>query len=314
MGARLTNSKAFADASIEKKDFNSKYTLGQTIGQGSFGKILEAQQCTTFRTVAIKFIKKKSVDHYLNFEGHILPSEVVFLQTANHPNIISLVDLYEFNNRYALVMERPLASMDLWKFVNKYGPQNDSVVSFVTHQILKTMLYLHQCEIFHRDLKSGNILIDCYSYNIKVIDFGCSCIIDKDVFSGHYGTPEFCPPEWFNKPCYRPEPTNIWAIGIITYEMLTGGIPFNSPQEVMSCRLSFPDHVSHSAKDFVRSCLKLQEHDRFSYHEALAHQLITEEPSPDENSRILDESTYSKCSAYTVVENPTARCSSISHL
>lgn len=289
--------------SSDKREFKSKYTLGKSLGSGSYGTIVEATQISTFRTVAVKYVKRKNVENMLKIQKQNLPAEAVFLSSLDHRNIISLIDLYEFPNKFALVMERPLASMDIHDFVTKCGPQNDTVSSFITQQLLSVCQYLDNNLIFHRDIKSENVLVNVYDYNIKLIDFGSATYANRDVFYGNYGTPAFSPPEWISNSGYRPEPTTVWSCGVVLFELLTASLPFYDEEHVKRATLFFPDSVSYSARDLLRKMLKKDEQDRSTFEEALEHPFITVTGEYSEDQRVLDGSIYSKCSAYTIFEN-----------
>ena len=86
------------------------------------------------------------------------------------------------------------------------------------------------------------------------------------------------------------------------YESLTGTVPFTSEDDVIRANLFFPDLVSRSARHIMRGMMQRDAEDRLTFKEALGHPYITDD-SPEENDRILDESTYSRCSAYTIYEN-----------
>ena len=294
---RLLNSQ-------DKKDFLSKYTLGQPLGSGTFGQIVEATEKFTFRTVAVKYVKRKEVESLMTVEEKKLPSEAVLLNTLDHTNIISLVDLYEFKSKFVLVLERPLASMDLGAFVQKYGPQNDEVGSYIADQLLTACSYLNHHLIFHRDIKCENILINFYTYHLKIIDFGTAVYDTQDEYYGKHGTPAFAPPEWLLGAPYTPEPTTIWSCGVVLFETLAGTLPFTSEDDVIRAKLFFPDLVSRSARHLIRGMMQRDPEDRMTFEEALHHPYIPlTEDCPEENERVLDDSTYSRCSAYTIYEN-----------
>ena len=307
LSSKLTKfrSKLSCSSSFEKNDFKSKYTLGKVLGKGTFGSIVEATQRHSHNTVAVKFIKKKNVESFAELNNQLLPAEALFLNHIDHPNVISLIDLFQFNSKFALVLERPLASLDLGEFIHQYGPQNSLVSSHIANQLISVYAFLHSSLIFHRDTKSENILINYYNYQIKIIDFGSSCWIDREDFSGSFGTPAFSPPEWLIGSHYQPEPTTIWAIGVVMFEVISGSLPFSTEHHVLKGTLTFPDHVSPIAKDFLRSILQLEPSDRPTYSEISSHQFLDQD-LPDENDRVLDTSTYSKCSSYTIMENPNA--------
>eukprot|EP00116_Pleurobrachia_bachei_P006758 sb/3467020/ len=289
--------------SSDKSDFLSKYTLGRTIGSGSFGKILEATESFTFRTVAVKYISKKDVETMMDVNKQSLPAEAVILDTLDHPNIISLVDLFVFKKKFALVLERPLASMDLSAFLTHLGPQNDETCSYIAQQLLSAVDYLDQNLIFHRDIKSENLLINTYTNEIKLIDFGSSTYANRDVFTGAYGTPAFAPPEWIMETGYRAEPTTIWSCGVVLFEVLTARLPFTSEEDVIRGPLTFPDLISRPARDFLKRMLQKKDWERITISDALRHPYVSEGGKPEEYTRILDDTVYSRCSAFTVLEN-----------
>ena len=300
------NSSSFLRSS-DKQHFLSRYTLGQTLGSGSFGTILEATDRYTFTTVAVKYIKKKNIEKEVMVDGKNLPSEAVMLDSLSHPNIVSLVDLYQFKSKWALVLERPLASMDIHAFVSKYGPQNDQVGAYIGRQLLETCQYLNNHDIFHRDIKSENILINYYNYHIKVIDFGTATCIDREVFYGKDGTPAFSPPEWISQSGYRAEPTTVWSCAVVLYEVLTGALPFSSYLNISRGQVVFPDMVARAARDLLRGMFLVDDQARFTLEIALEHEFLMDEELPLENDRELDTSTYSRCSAYLVFENTSQR-------
>ena len=291
--------------SNDRKEFKSKYSLGKTLGSGSYGKIVEATQVSTFRTVAVKMIKRKNVETIMKVQNRKIPAEAVFLNALDHHNIISLVDIYEFKNKFALVLERPLASMDIHEFVSKYGPQNNAVASSIGKQLLSACNYMDQNLIFHRDIKSENILVNVYNYQLKIADFGSATYANQDVYYGTYGTPAFSPPQWIDNTGYQPEPTTIWSCGVVLFEVMTEALPFIEEDHVKRATIFFPDLVSHSARDLIRKMLKREEQDRVTFVEALEHPFLSAFGEVV-NDRILDESTYSKCSGYTIYENMTS--------
>ena len=288
--------------SESKKDFLSKYTLGQSLGSGTFGQIWEATERFTFRTVAVKYVRRKEMKSMMAIDKKLLPTEAVFLNSLDHDNIIALVDLYEFKNKFALVLERPLASLDLGAFIEKYGPQNDEVGSYIAQQLLTVCSYLNEHLVFHRDIKSENVLINFYTYHLKLIDFGEAVYVDREHFYGRHGTPAFSPPEWQLGAPYSPEPTTVWSCGVVLYETLTGSLPFTTQEGVIRASLSFPDLISRSPRHLIRGMLQRESQDRLTLDQALSHPFITGD-FPEENERIPDDLTYSRCSAYTIYEN-----------
>ena len=291
-------------SSSDKKEFKSRYSLGKTLGSGSYGTIVEATQRGTFRTVAVKTVKKKDVECLLKVQKQRLPAEAVFLNALDHPNVITLIDLYEFRKSFALVMERPLASMDIHAYVSRYGSQNDTVCSYILRQLLSVCQYLDNNLVFHRDIKSENVLVNHYDYHLKLIDFGSATYANQDIYYGAHGTPAFSSPEWVAESGYRPEPTTVWSCGVILWELLTNSLPFYNEDHLMKATLFFPDHVSHSARDLLRKMLAKDDTERITFSEALNHPFVTVLGNAGlENDRVMNESVYSRASGYTLFEN-----------
>lgn len=96
--------------------------------------------------------------------------------------------------------------------------------------MLKAINYIHKLNIIHRDLKPENILLESKkvdNFDIKISDFGLSCFFDpKKGLGDHVGSPSYMAPEIIKGEKYN-EKVDIWSIGVITYILLTGRLPFN---------------------------------------------------------------------------------------
>jgi maternal embryonic leucine zipper kinase len=98
-------------------------------------------------------------------------------------------------------------------------------------QIIDAIKYMHSKNIFHRDLKLENILLD-YKKDIKIIDFGYSVEWEpEDELTVFWGTTPYMAPEMVNKEKYWGHHVDVWAIGVITYALLAGNLPFNGKNE-----------------------------------------------------------------------------------
>ena len=155
-----------------------------------------------------------------------------FLKDKNIPNIINLVnsgdgDIVEgntFHKKQYLILEYAEKG-DLSKYINIPGrPLKENHAKYFFTKILKAVQALHKNGICHRDLKTGNILLD-NKFNPKICDFGFSTYIQKNL-KDILGTPEYAAPEIY-KGNYDGEKVDIFALGVILFNLVTGIYPFN---------------------------------------------------------------------------------------
>ena len=127
---------------------------------------------------------------------------------------------------------------------------------------MATLIYLHQRNVSHRDIKLENIIIDTKKSSIKLIDFGFCCCTSADIkLKVFCGTPSYMCPEIVMKKEYVGPPTDIWAAGILFYAMLCGQFPFRGTcdkdlyKKIARGQFSFPEHVSREAVSFINKML-----------------------------------------------------------
>ncbi|XP_038163840.1 serine/threonine-protein kinase pim-2-like [Cyprinodon tularosa] len=158
-----------------------------------------------------------------------VPLEVALMQKAGgEPNAVgvfaavTLLDWYLMDQDLLIVMERPPASMNLLEYVScRGGRLEEDVARILMKQIVDAAIDLQNKEIFHRDLKCENTLVEMGPEpRIRIIDFGCGSFQMKKVYKRFSGTLVFAPPEWFSCRKYRPSPTTVWQLGVILYQML----------------------------------------------------------------------------------------------
>ena len=210
--------------SIHEK-IKKNYKLNAKIGEGGFGKVFIGKD-KLGKKYAIKRLPKKKF-----LKGRFQPNEIKMVKRLNHKNILSIKEVYEDMHKISLVMEY-CEGGDLFDFITKSpeGKLDDKTTIDIITQILDAVNYLHnEVKICHRDLKPENCLFKANNAKkplIKIIDFGTCHFIDKNnKITGKVGTLKYMAPEIFTKPFYN-EKVDIWSVGIILYNMITGREPF----------------------------------------------------------------------------------------
>lgn len=204
----------------------SFYHVRSVIGVGGFASVRAAYDRETNLKVAVKTIEKASgTDAFLQREINIM-------RTVQHPNVVRTLDIFESTKNYHIVMEF-LPKGSLFDLMKPYRKFDEPFVRGLMHQILQGLAYLHSNGIAHRDLKPENILLQGENpICAKIADFGlsnfyeeCSGVLMKTLI----GTPQFVAPELVKNEAYGME-VDLWAIGMMTFNMLTGVLPFSEDE------------------------------------------------------------------------------------
>lgn len=144
-------------------------------------------------------------------------------------------------------------------------------------QIMRGINYLHSENVFHRDIKLENIIIND-SQDIKIIDFGFgTCNPKSKLLNFFCGTPSYMPPEIIQKKDYLGSSADIWSIGILLFTLLCGVFPFRglSEKELYSKIIKgvyiIPEHISSEAKNLIENILIVNPNSRMSSNNILLH-------------------------------------------
>uniref|UniRef100_A0A8C5XR01 Death-associated protein kinase 1 n=1 Tax=Microcebus murinus TaxID=30608 RepID=A0A8C5XR01_MICMU len=272
---------------FRQENVDDYYDTGEELGSGQFAVVKKCREKSTGLQYAAKFIKKrrtKSSRRGVSRED--IEREVSILKQVQHPNVITLHEVYESKTDVILILEL-VAGGELFDFLAEKESLTEEEATEFLKQILNGVYYLHSLQIAHFDLKPENIMLldrNVPKPRIKIIDFGLAHKIDfGNEFKNIFGTPEFVAPEIVN---YEPLglEADMWSIGVITYILLSGASPFlgDTKQEtlanVSAVNYEFEEeyfsNTSALAKDFIRRLLVKDPKKRMTIQDSLQHPWI----------------------------------------
>ncbi|XP_041074843.1 death-associated protein kinase 2 isoform X3 [Polyodon spathula] len=274
-------------AVFKQQNVEEFYEIREELGSGQFAIVKHCKEKSSGLEYAAKFIKKRqSRASRRGVRREEIEREVNILQQIQHPNIITLHDVYENRTDTVLILEL-VSGGELFDFLAQKESLSEEEATQFMKQILDGVNYLHSRKIAHFDLKPENIMLldkNVPLPRIKLIDFGLAHKIEDGVeFKNIFGTPEFVAPEIVN---YEPLglPADMWSIGVITYILLSGASPFlgETKQETLG-NISAMDYefdeeffsrTSELAKNFIRQLLVKDTRKRLTIQEALNHPWI----------------------------------------
>ncbi|KAJ7396709.1 Serine/threonine-protein kinase pim-1 [Pitangus sulphuratus] len=169
-------------------------------------------------------------------EGASVPLELVMLlrmSSGGFRGIVQLLDWFEFPDSFALVMERPERSQDLWEFGDEREFLTEEVVRGLFPQVLAAVR-------LHRNIKGKNIILDVATGEAKLIDLGCATFLKDMIYTGWAGTPEYSPTEWILLHCCCGHSATIWSLGILLHEVVCGDLPFYDDEDIVRGQVFFP--------------------------------------------------------------------------
>lgn len=214
-------------ADLKLGDVINQYRLESLLGEGGMGKVYRATDVRLLREVAIKVVLGESVE---NSQLDRFLQEARSLARVQHPGVITIYSIEEHPLHY-IAMEL-VEGQELENVLNKGKPVPPDQAREWTVQILDALQAVHDKGILHRDLKPSNIMLDSHD-RVRVMDFGLAKIVEEDLKltkSGEvWGTPQYMAPEHVD-PAFGEldNQTDLYATGVILYQMLTGALPIKA--------------------------------------------------------------------------------------
>jgi len=270
------------------------------LGEGTYGTVSKAIDRATNAVRAVKIISKKAIKDKGQFQR-----EVDVQRMMDHPHICKLYATFEDKNNIYLVLELCNGGELFDRISDKGEGMGESQSAEWMKQIIGAVFYMHEHQMMHRDLKPENFLLETTDEDsdLKVIDFGLAAKFEEgEKKKTKAGTPYYVAPQVL-RGAYG-EKCDVWSCGVIVYVLLCGYPPFYGENDkqilgmVKKGKFDFPgpewDSISPSCKDLISKMLTLEEKDRISAKDAVAHQWIVDKsvhhsaPSADLALKIRD--------------------------
>jgi eukaryotic-like serine/threonine-protein kinase len=215
---------------------NNRYQLQQTLGTGGMAVVYRARDLMLERLVAIKILREDfSSDTAFRERFH---QEAKAAANLSHPNIVTVYDFGLDNNRLFLVLEY-VPGTDLKTLIKKRGHFSVDEALNIIIQACAGVGYAHRAGLVHCDIKPHNILV-APDQRVKVTDFGIARALtsiqpdeQNDVV---WGSPQYFAPEQAAGQAPSPA-SDVYSLGVILYELLTGQLPFNASTSTELARL-----------------------------------------------------------------------------
>ena len=237
--------------------FDGRYRIVRKLGSGGMANVYLAEDQELGRRVAIKILN----DRHANDDQFVerFRREAKNAAGLSHPNIVSIYDRGEAEGTYYIAMEF-LDGRSLKELIVSRGPAPISVAIDYTRQILGALRFAHRNGIVHRDIKPHNVLVDSEG-RLKVTDFGIARAGASQMTEAGsiIGTAQYLSPEQA-KGSPVDQTSDLYSVGILLYELLTGAVPFtgDTPVEIAMKHLSaIPDPPSSHRAEIPRELDKV---------------------------------------------------------
>ncbi len=223
--------KKTEDNKTQQPENNKKiknYLILGKIAKGGMGEVYKGIHESLKKEVLIKKLLSDSSE----ILSERFKREASIMMDISHPNIVHIFDFFKENNSSYMAMEY-INGLSLAEFMTESGPLSPYICCYFAMEIAKGLKYAHEKGIIHRDIKPGNIMISMNG-EVKITDFGIAVKTERTEESDLtrtgtiLGTPAYMSPEQIRSPKTVDYRTDIYSLGILMYEMLTGNRPYGN--------------------------------------------------------------------------------------
>jgi serine/threonine protein kinase len=238
-----------------------RYRIHHSLGKGGFGGVYLALDIDLGRKVAIK----RQLGRHLQ-DDELARNEAKFIANLDHPSIVKVYDLIDDEKEGVLIIMEYVSGFTLHELLRRKRIAIGRAIELAV-EIAQALVHAHSRRIVHRDLKPSNVLLD-QTEKVKLSDFGLALgAINLETAPSAAGTPKYMAPEQVRGESHRIDGrTDLWSLGVMLYEMLTGAHPFtglsrgatfesilhDEPTPLRQLNPRIPEEVEH----IVHRCLR----------------------------------------------------------
>jgi len=257
--------------SNDEEEFKRKYRIDEDVifGGGRNGLVVKGWRRSDNKAVAIKHVKIPLVYNWGIINEELYPTEYCHLRMVDGcSRIANLLDGFVIGNGFILVLE----TLGLCKDLKSYVSEKDENLEephcrMIFRQIVEAVEQCHNSGIFHRDIKTDNILIDCDTHEVKLLDFDISAPACYSPFEDNIGTPGYMSPEMYDSSAkYEGSPAAVYSMGVVLYDIVFRACGWN----FFDSRRPMPK-VSNDCLDLICKMTASRPEDRLPFEKILAH-------------------------------------------
>lgn len=292
---KTVRAKTAAEELTTGSTFAGRYQVIEELGKGGMGNIYKVLDTKVNEKIALKLINMETSSDEKTIER--FSNELKLARKVSHRNICRMYDLGEEQGTHYITMEF-VAGEDLKNSITRMGPLTPARAVSIAKQLCKGLAEAHKSGVIHRDLKPQNIMIDSKG-NGRIMDFGIARTLKGEGLTAEgmvIGTPEYMAPEQVEGKEVD-QRTDIYSLGAILYEMLTGRVPFvgKSPISIAFKHKTekpkdprmFNDQIPEDFSRLVLKCMEKDKAKRFQNVDELYAELESVEENIPTSEQVL---------------------------